>query len=96
MPIEDIDFLRKHSIKQTYVFMIDSADRDYFQFPIPSEYTITFDQPFTNVIGLEVVDADIPNASFNIDGGDPLYPTNNTISFYIHDTKTNIKTINPA
>lgn len=93
--IEDIDYLRQHSIKQNYIFLIDSGDRDRVQFPIPSVYTITFDQPFLNVFGLQVIDADIPNASFNIDGGNPLYSTNNTISFYIHDDSIDISTIDP-
>ena len=60
MPIEDIDYMRENSIKQSYIFMIDSADRDHFQFSTPSVYTVTFDQPFTNVFGLEVIDANIP------------------------------------
>ena len=96
MPIEDVDYMKQHSIKQSYVFMIDSGDRDHFQFPTPSVYTVTFDQPFINVIGLDVVDATIPNSAFNIDGGNPLYPINNTFAFYIHDTSVNISNIDPA
>ena len=94
--IEDIDYLRKNSIKQSYIFMVDSADRDHYQFPTPSVYGIVFDQPFINVFGLQVIDAHIPNTAFNIDGGDPQYPTNNTIAFYIHDTSISISNINPS
>ena len=96
MPIEDVDYMRQHSIKQSYIFMIDSADRDHFQFPIPSTYTVTFDQPFTNVFGLEVIDANVPNSTYNVDGGNELYPTNNTITFYIHDNTVDISKVNPA
>jgi hypothetical protein len=96
MPIEDIDYMKENSIKQSYIFQIDSADRDYFQFPTPSVYTVTFDQPFTTVFGLEVIDANIPNSAFNIDGGNLLYPTNNTIAFYIHSSNIDISKVDPA
>jgi hypothetical protein len=96
MPIEDVDYMRQHSIKQSYIFMIDSADRDHVQFPIPSTYSITFDQPFINVFGFEVIDANVPNSTYNVDGGNPLYPTNNTVSFYIHDHTVNISNVDPA
>ena len=95
MPIEDVDYLKKNSIKQSYIFLVDSGDRDRVAYPTPSEYAIHFQTPFHNVIGFEVLDASIPRTMSNIGGGDPLYPTNNTISFYIHDTSSNISTIDP-
>jgi hypothetical protein len=101
MPIEDVDYMKQNSVKQNYIFMIDSTDRDHYQFPTPSVYTITFDQPFTNVFGFEVIDANIPNSAYNIEGtyngnnNDYIYPINNTFSFYIHDSNLNISTIDP-
>lgn len=85
MPIEDVDYLRANSTQQNYVFVVDSADRDRVAWPTPSEYSITFTAPFTNVIGFEVVEASIPRTMYNICGGDPQYPINNTICFFIHN-----------
>ena len=95
MPIEDVDYLKKNSIKQSYIFLVDSGDRDRIAYPTPSEYAIHFQTPFHNVIGFEVLDASIPRTMYNIGGGNPLYPTNNTISFYIHTDSSNISTIDP-
>lgn len=79
MPIEDVDYLRKNSIRQSYIFLIDSIDRDHMSYPVPSEYTIEFTVPFHNVIGLEVIDASIPRTEYNVD------VHNNKLSFLIHD-----------
>lgn len=79
MPIEDVDYLRKNSTKQSYIFLVDSAQRDRAVFPTPTEYTITFTAPFNNVIGIDIIDASIPRTQYNID----VY--NNTLSFMIHD-----------
>lgn len=94
MPIEDVDYLRQNSSKQSYMFMVDSGDRDHIVFPTPSTYTITFDVPFHNVIGFEVIDASIPRTMYNVDGGDPLYPTKNTVAFFIYDR--DITAIDPS
>ena len=79
MPIEDVDYLKSHSKKETYVFLVDSADRDKAIYPTPSSYVVSFTTPFANAIGLDVLDATIPRTQYNID----VY--NNTISFIIHD-----------
>lgn len=77
MPIEDVDYLKQNSIIQSYIFLVDSRDRDHEAYPTPSEYVITFTAPFTNVIGLQLIDASIPRTMYNVD----IY--NNTVSFYI-------------
>lgn len=78
MPIEDVDYLKQNSIVQSYIFLVDSRDRDHEAYPNPSEYVTTFTTPFTNVIGLELIDASVPRTMYNIDS------YNNTISYYIH------------
>lgn len=78
MPIEDVDYLKQNSIVQSYIFLVDSRDRDHEAHPTPSEYVTNFTAPFTNVIGLQLIDASVPRTMYNID----VY--NNTISFYIH------------
>ncbi len=67
MPIEDVDYLKQNSQKQSYIFLVNSKDRDKGSYPTPSEYVVDFSQPFTNVIGLNVLDASIPRTMYNID-----------------------------
>lgn len=67
MSIEDIDYLKKNSIKQSYNFLVDSQSRDKKLYPEPNNYVITFDQPFKNVIGIEVSDYSIPRSMYSID-----------------------------
>lgn len=78
MPIEDIDFLKQNSIKQTYIFLVNSADRDRYAYPTPSEYVVDFTAPFNNVVGLQVLHASIPRTMYNIDA------RNNKVRFMIH------------
>ena len=80
MSIEDIDFLKNNSIKENYIFLVDSKDRDRSTYPDPSNYVVEFDTPFRNVIGLNLIDASIPRTMYNIDA------YNNSISFYIYST----------
>ena len=67
MSIEDINFLKKQSIRQSYTFLVDSSSRDRRIFPYPSEYSIDFQTPFKYVIGMELLDASIPKTMYNID-----------------------------
>lgn len=76
--IEDVDYMRQHCVKTSYVFLVDSKDRDYGAFPTPAEYVVNFSAPFNNVIGLDVLDASIPRTMYNVD------TNNNQISFFIH------------
>ena len=77
MSIEDVQYLKNNSLKQSYTFLIDSKDRDRNTYPNPNEYVISFSTPFRNVIGLEVIDASIPRTMYSIDY------TNNTLYYYI-------------
>jgi len=79
MSIEDIDYLKKNSIRQRYLFLVNSSDRDRSINPTPSQYVVNFTMPFKNVVGLEVVDSSIPRTMYNID----VY--NNSIVFLIYD-----------
>jgi len=67
MSIEDIDYLKVNSIKQAYNFLVDSKDRDKSTYPDPNYYVISFDQPFRNVIGLEISDYSIPRTMYSVD-----------------------------
>lgn len=65
--IDDVDFLKENSEKDSVVIFIDSQKRDYSRYPTPSEYTIVFDQPFRNVYSVEILDASIPTVMYTID-----------------------------
>ena len=80
MPIEDVDYLRANSVKQSYVFLVDSADRDHAAYPHPSDYVTEFSAPFTNVVGMEVLDASVPRTMYNVDA------INNQVTFLIHSS----------
>lgn len=80
MSIEDINYLKKTSIKQSYTFLVDSKNRDRRIYPHPSEYSVDFTVPFKNVIGLEVVDVSVPKTMYNID------INNNKLYYYIADS----------
>ena len=67
MSIEDINYLKKNSKKQSYTFLVDSKDRDKSIYPYPNSYVIDFTVPFKNVIGLEVIDASVPRTMYNVD-----------------------------
>lgn len=65
--IDDIDYLLKNSVEQSVVLYVDSSMRNKLHYPHPNEYTITFEQPFKNVYGFEVMDGAIPSTMYNID-----------------------------
>lgn len=87
MPIEDIDFLKNNSVKQRYLFLVDSSDRDRLVYPNPSEYVIDFTIPFYNVVGLEVIDSAIPRTMYNVD----IY--NNSLTFCIYDPTLSLEKV---
>jgi hypothetical protein len=87
MPVEDVEFLKSNGVKQSYVFMIDSKDRDKLVCKSPAEYVVNFDTPFRNVVGMDIVDGSIPRTMYNID------VNNNSISFLIHDDAYDLTTL---
>ena len=87
MPIEDVDYLKEHSIRQSFVFLVDSSDRDKFVYPTPAEYVVNFTFPFRNVIGLEVLYASIPRTMYNVDR------INNKLVFNIGFSANSSKTV---
>tara|TARA_Y100000389_G_scaffold136895_1_gene134470 strand:- start:4829 stop:5899 length:1071 start_codon:yes stop_codon:yes gene_type:complete len=67
MSIDDVHYLKKHSMKQNYSFLVNSEDRNYLTHPDPNCYIVEFTKPFRNVIGLEIIDASIPRTMYSID-----------------------------
>ena len=87
MPVEDIQFLKSNGVKESYIFMIDSKDRDKQIYQTPSEFVVNFEMPFRNVVGMDIIDASIPRTMYNID------VSNNTLAFLIHDTSFDTSTL---
>ena len=77
MSIEDIDFLKKNSIKENYLFIVDSKNRDFIKFPDPNYYEVSLNPPLKNVIGINIIDASIPRTMYSVD------KYNNILYFYI-------------
>ena len=65
--IDDVDFLIENSEHDSHMIFIDSQKRNYKIFPTPSEYTITFEQPFKNVYAVEILDASLPTVQYTVD-----------------------------
>ena len=65
--IDDIDYLKENSETDSIVIFVDSKNRDYTVYPTPSEYAIIFEQPFRNVVSVEVLDASIPTVMYTVD-----------------------------
>ncbi len=82
MSIDDIDFLKKNSIKEDYLFLVDSKTRDFQSYPEPNYYVINFNTPFRNVIGIDVIDASIPRTMYTVD------KYNNVFYYYIGSSAT--------
>jgi hypothetical protein len=90
MPIEDVAFLKENSIKQSYIFLVNSADRDRLAYPTPSEYVVEFTTPFQNVVGMQILHASIPRTMYNVD------VRNNTIAFRIYDGAQDVTTLHDS
>ena len=67
MALEDIGYLKKHSIKESYMFFVDSGNRNRNMNPHPSEYIVQFSAPYKYVFALEVLDASIPRTQYAVD-----------------------------
>ena len=76
MSIEDIDYLYKNSIKESSIILVDSSNRNKDVYQSPNNYTITLNEPFKYVYGIEILDSSIPRTMYIIDSN------NDTLYFY--------------
>jgi hypothetical protein len=83
MSIEDINYLKKNSIKDNIIYKIDSSSRNKSIYLNPNKYVIDFEQPFKNVYGIEILDSSIPRTMYQID------KYNNTFFIYYTVSGTN-------
>lgn len=62
----DLHYFTSNNTKYTTECYVDSAFRDRFRYPKANEYTVEFVEPFRNVVGMEIVDARIPQSEYAI------------------------------
>lgn len=67
MSIEDVEYLKTHSYKESYMFMVDSDTRDKKTYLTPAEYKVQFSSPFKLVYSIDVLDASIPRTQYAVD-----------------------------
>lgn len=77
MPIEDLDFLYKNSVKENIIVLIDSNKRDQNIWNEPNDFQIDFVEPFKFIYGIDVLDVTIPRTMYSIE------TYNNSLSFKI-------------
>ena len=82
--MEDVEAMKRGFKEESYLFVVDSSKRDKYAFVSPSEYTIQFNAPFKNVIGVELLDASIPRTEYVVD------ESCNTLVYTVSSVKKNI------
>ena len=65
--MEDVQYMINKGEKETYIFYVDSINRDKINYPSPNEYEIKFNAPFKNVYSIEVIDAEIPRTEYCVE-----------------------------
>jgi hypothetical protein len=62
----DLHYFNSNNTKHTAECYVDSTFRDRLRYPNANEYTVEFVEPFRNVVGMEIVDARIPQSEYAI------------------------------
>ncbi len=88
--MEDVDALKTRFKEESYLFVVDSAKRDKYAYTSPSQYTIQFNAPFKNVIGIELLDATIPRTEYVID------ETCNTLVYTVNESEKKTARVPPG
>jgi hypothetical protein len=77
MSVSDVQFIKDNSEKTGHIINIDSSERDKVAYPSASHFSVTFDQNFQYVYGLNVIDANMPSSMYNIEN------YNNTLKYHL-------------
>jgi Family of unknown function (DUF5901) len=75
--MDDVEYLERHGKDQSFLFLADSAKRDKSVYPSPAEYAVTFNSPFRNVVGFELVEVSVPRTDYIVDS------TENTLTYSV-------------
>ncbi len=65
--MDDVKTLLTSSVEESYLFLVDSRNRDTAVFPTPSHYEYKFSTPFRNVVGLDLLDATVARTEYIVD-----------------------------
>jgi hypothetical protein len=76
--MDDVEYLEKYGKDQSFLFLADSAKRDKSVYPSPAEFSVSFNSPFRNVVGFELVEVNIPRTDYIVDS------TENTLTYSIN------------
>ena len=94
--MDDVDYLNKNGVEETFIFLADSSMRDKAAYPSPSEYEIVFNSQFRNVVKFEVLEVNVPRTDYIVDETENtfVYAINqpSSISSWKTDVASNIRT----
>ena len=65
--MDDVDVLPTAYAEESYLFFVDSGQRNKAAYPTSNNYSITFDPPFSKVTGLDLLAATIPRTEYLLD-----------------------------
>lgn len=88
--MEDVRFLRENAHEDSYLMVVDSARRDTVAYTSPNEYSIDFENPFKNVIGLDLLDVQLPRSEYTVEEGE------NYLEYIVDDGAKRSVTIDPG
>lgn len=77
MPIEDVTYLLENSEHDSFIVNADSSLRDKNAYPTPSEFSLHFDNHFSYVYGVDVLDVSMPSSMWNVEN------LNNTMKYHM-------------
>ena len=81
-PRYDINISDKPKDTIPATLVVDSSKRDYSLFPDPGRYVFTLTKPYRDVTSVELVQANIPDSSYTINGRNNLI----TVTSNLNDT----------
>jgi hypothetical protein len=65
--MEDVSYMKENGETETHVIFVDSSQRDTSAYPNPASYSIPFDEPLRNVVGVDVLDSVVPSTMYVVD-----------------------------
>ena len=98
--MDDIETITKFGVDETYIFIADSSKRDKAVYPSASEYEVTFNAQFRNVVKFEILQASVARTDYLVDESECTFsyaighPKN--ISTWREDVAGNVRTANIA
>lgn len=72
----------RRGVDRTHLFLADSGRRDSATYPSPAEYAVTFNAPFRDVVGFEVLEVNVPRTDYIVDS------TENTLTYSLDVPRT--------